>query len=101
MLYVTTRNKYDTYTAYKANQSDRGPDDGLYLPFRFPELSQEEIQGLAEQSFCQRIANVLNLFFGTEGLDGKHQILTPMKTDAVGFQGAAGGKNGRIHGYSL
>lgn len=66
MLYVTTRNKYDTYTAFKANQSDRGPDGGLYLPFRFPELSKEEIQGLAEQSFCQRIANLVNLFFGTQ-----------------------------------
>lgn len=66
MLYVTTRNKYDTYTAYKANQSDRGPDNGLYLPFRFPELTKEEIKGLAEQSFCQRVANILNLFFGTQ-----------------------------------
>lgn len=66
MLYVTTRNKYDTYTVFKANQSDRGPDGGLYLPFRFPELSKAEIQNLAEQSFCQRIANIVNLFFGTK-----------------------------------
>ncbi len=66
MLYVTTRNKFDTYTVFKANQSDRGPDGGLYLPFRFPELSKEEILGLAQQSFCQRIANILNLFFGTQ-----------------------------------
>ena len=56
MLYVTTRNKYDTYTAFKANLSDRGPDGGLYLPFRMPELTKEEIKEFSEQSFAQRIA---------------------------------------------
>ena len=66
MLYVTTRNKYDTYTVHKANQSDRGPDGGLYLPFRMPELSKADIQALTQQSFCQRVANLLNLFFGTQ-----------------------------------
>ncbi len=66
MLYVTTRNKYDTYTVHKANQSDRGPDGGLYLPFRMPELTKEEIQAFPQQTFCQRIASLLNLFFGTQ-----------------------------------
>lgn len=66
MLYVTTRNKFDTYTAPRANQSDRGPDGGLFLPFRMPELSREEYRELCEQSFCQRVATMLNLFFGTQ-----------------------------------
>ena len=66
MLYVTTRNKFDTYTVHKANQSDRGPDGGLFLPFRMPKLSKEEISALAEQSFCQRMANILNLFFNAQ-----------------------------------
>lgn len=66
MLYVTTRNKFDTYTPHRANQSDRGPDGGLYLPFRMPELSKEETQALAEQSFCQRMAHILNLFFNVQ-----------------------------------
>lgn len=66
MLYVTTRNKYDTYTAFKANQSDRGPDGGLYLPFRMPELTKEDIKELTQQSFTQRIAFMLNQFFGTQ-----------------------------------
>lgn len=63
MLYVTTRNKFDTYTVHRANQSDRGPDGGLYLPFRMPTLSREELLALKEQSFCQRMAHILNLFF--------------------------------------
>ena len=66
MLYVTTGNKYDTYTVHKANQSNRGPDGGLYLPFRMPELSKEYIQSLAQQPFCQRVADILNQFFGTQ-----------------------------------
>lgn len=63
MLYVTTRNKYDTYTVYRANQSDRGPDGGLYLPFRLPSLDREELLMLKEMPFCQRVAKILNLFF--------------------------------------
>ena len=66
MLYVTTRNKFDTYTAHRANQSDRGPDGGLYLPFRMPTLSHEELMALKEQSFCQRMAQILNLFFNAQ-----------------------------------
>ena len=66
MLYVTTRNKFDTYTAHRANQSDRGPDGGLFLPFRMPEMTKEERLALNEQNFCQRVATVLNLFFGTQ-----------------------------------
>lgn len=66
MLYVTTRNKYDTYTVYRANQADRGPDGGLYQPFRLPKLGNEEILNLSNQTFCQRMAMVINLFFGTK-----------------------------------
>lgn len=66
MLFVTTRNKFDTYTVHRANQSDRGPDGGLFLPFRLPELSKEDIKALKEQSFCQRLAMLLNQFFGTQ-----------------------------------
>ena len=63
MVYVTTRNKYDTYTVYRASQTDRGPDGGLYLPFRLPKLAKEEILKLQEMSFCERLAYVLNMFF--------------------------------------
>lgn len=66
MLYVTTRNKFDTYTVHKANQSDRGPDGGLYLPFRMPEWNKEDLLSLLEQPFCQRVANILNLFFNAQ-----------------------------------
>lgn len=64
MLYITTRNKYDTYTAHRTVQSDRGPDGGFYLPFRMPKLDTAQLLELKEQTFCQRLARFLNLFFG-------------------------------------
>ena len=66
MLFITTRNKFDTYTVHRANQSDRGPDGGLYLPFHLPVLEKEAIHALAEQTFGQRLANILNSLFGTQ-----------------------------------
>ena len=63
MVYVTTRNKYDTYTAFRAVQSDRGPDGGLYLPFRLPKMAKAEIMALKGMTFCERLTQILNMFF--------------------------------------
>lgn len=63
MLYVTTRDKFDTYTEHFAGQSDRGPDGGLYLPFRFVKFDRAELLSLMDQTYGQRIATVLNGFF--------------------------------------
>lgn len=69
MLYLSTRNKYDTQTAYKAIHNDFSVDGGLYVPFRLPEYSSEEIAALADKSFSRNVADVLNLFFSA-GLTG-------------------------------
>ena len=66
MLYVTTRDKHDTYTVHFANRSDRGPDGGLYLPFRMPKLEPDDLLALKEQTFGQRIAQILNGFFSVQ-----------------------------------
>ena len=65
MLYVTTRNKHDTYTVHYANQSDRGPDGGLYLPFRLPVIERSSLLAMKDLTFGQRVAQMLNLFFST------------------------------------
>ena len=51
MLYVTTRNNRDAYTAQRVLRENRGPDGGLYVPFREPVFSREEIDALKEKSF--------------------------------------------------
>ncbi len=64
MLYVTTREKYDAFTTARTLASSRGPEGGLYLPFKMPYLTDEELDSLAGQSFGQNVAWMLNRFFG-------------------------------------
>ena len=64
MLYVSTRNTTDTYTAYRALHEDLAPDDGFYVPFHLPVFSDNEIAALRKQSCCETVTQLLNLFFG-------------------------------------
>lgn len=66
MLYVTTRSNRDAYTANRAVLESRGPDGGLYVPFRLPVFSQDEIAGLPDYGFAHNVAHVLNVFFNTK-----------------------------------
>ena len=66
MLYVTTRNARDAYTAHRALCELRGPDGGLYVPFRKPNLTKTEIDALLEMPFNQCVAKVINLLFNTK-----------------------------------
>jgi len=63
MLYVTTRDKNDAHTAPRTLAADRGPDGGLYLPFRMPKFHREKLAALCAMSFGQCAAELLNLFF--------------------------------------
>lgn len=65
MLYVTTRNNRDAYTAQRVLRENRGPDGGLYLPFRMPVFSEADLDELAKLPFTARIAQVLNTLCGT------------------------------------
>ena len=69
MLYVTTRNNNDAYTAYRTLREGRGPDRGLFVPFQMPHLTAEQIVGLKDKTFGQNMADILNLFFSAR-LDG-------------------------------
>lgn len=66
MLYMTTTEKNDAYTAARTFFEDRGPDGGLFVPRQLPVYSQEQLAQLQETSFGERIARVLNGFFGTK-----------------------------------
>lgn len=63
MLYVTTRDNQEAYTAHKALTESRAPDGGFYVPYRMPEYTPEEIQALAKKSFGQCVSEVLNKLF--------------------------------------
>lgn len=65
MLYVTTRNNRDAFTVSRALRENRGPDGGLFVPFRSPSYTKAELDGLKKQSFGQCVADVLNRLFQT------------------------------------
>ena len=64
MLYVSTRNVTDTYTAYHALHEERAPDGGHYVPFHIPVFSDDELSEMKTQSAGDVIARLLNLLFG-------------------------------------
>ncbi len=63
MLYASTRNPSEVFTAYKTIHADCAPDGGLFVPYRLGKW--ENVKSLAENSFGQNVADVLNYFFGT------------------------------------
>lgn len=87
MLYVTTREKFDAFTAARTLAGDYGPNGGLYLPYKLPLLTEDEISGMKEQSFGQNVAAILNRFFGCRltGWDVEFSIgRYPVKVVAMG-----------------
>lgn len=62
MLYITTRDNRDAFTAYRTLSESRGPDGGLYLPMRMPDF-RGLLEKLPGQSFGQNVADVLNVLF--------------------------------------
>lgn len=87
MLYVSTRNPADTYTAYRALHGAAAPDGGQYVPFYLPVFTREELIALRHQTFSETVAQVLNLLFGlnlcswdVDGAIGR----TPAKVESVG-----------------
>lgn len=63
MLYVTTRDDRDAYTAHRALWESRSGDGGLYLPFQPPRFSEEDMEKLLSLSFPGCVAEILNLLF--------------------------------------
>lgn len=66
MLYVTTRNNRETYTAKRALMEDRAEDGGFYVPLRDPVYSKGDLGRLKAMSYNQRIAVILNRLFQTQ-----------------------------------
>ena len=69
MLYVTTRNKEEVYTAHKTLTENRAADGGFFVPFRMPVFSKEEIASLEKKSFGHCVAEVLNKRAGRKASD--------------------------------
>lgn len=66
MLYATTRNSIDAFTAQRVLTQKRGPEGGLFVPFRLNRLSEDEIAALGTKSFNANLAAGLNLLFNSQ-----------------------------------
>lgn len=66
MIYLTTRTQNETYTAARALSEDRSPDGGFYVPVNLPHFDKENIKKLANRSFSENVADMINLFFSTK-----------------------------------
>ena len=65
MLYATTRNQKETYTAQRALCEKRAPDGGFYVPFRHPAFDPEALEALEGKPFRDTAAELINLLFNT------------------------------------
>ncbi len=63
MLYLTTRDPHDTYTTARTLAGDTAPNGGLYIPFKLPTVSCQELK---TKSFGEAAADILNVFFSTK-----------------------------------
>lgn len=63
MLYITTRDNKDAYTAHRTLVADLAPDGGCFVPFQLPVCEAKDIAQLKEKSFGQTVAELLNTFF--------------------------------------
>ena len=63
MLYITTRNSADTYTAFQTLRNDLSLDGGRFVPFRLPRVTTETLLQMQYASYNEIVAQILNLFF--------------------------------------
>lgn len=63
MLYTTTRDDTDAYTAYRALHEELAPNGGGFTPFRLPIFSNDDIALYCTGSFSKTVADILNKFF--------------------------------------
>lgn len=63
MLYLSTKDPHEAFTAYKALTDDIAVDGGLYIPFKLPEIDAAQLDNLIDSSFCHTVAEILNRFF--------------------------------------
>ena len=66
MLYTTTRNNRDAFTAHRALHENVAPDGGRFIPFRFPAYSLDDLHGMCTKSVNENIADILNVFFSAQ-----------------------------------
>lgn len=63
MLYITTRNRADSFTAHRVLHENRASDGGMFIPMQMPVISNKSIAQMKDKSFSEVVAQILNMFF--------------------------------------
>ena len=66
MLYLSTRNKADSFTAHKVLRSAAAPDGGMFMPMNLPVQDDISLAAFERMNFGEAAAVIMNLFFGTD-----------------------------------
>ena len=66
MLYLSTENKANSFTAHKVLHSAAAPDGGMFMPMALPVQDETALAAFKGMSTGEAFATVLNLFFGTD-----------------------------------
>ena len=66
MLYLSTNNKADAFTAYKVLRSSEAPDGGMFMPMQIPVQDDVALAAFEQMHFGETVATILNLFYGTK-----------------------------------
>ena len=66
MLYISSRNKTDSFTSNRPLVDDRAPDGGLFLPYLLPQIDEQALGKMRDCSFAENIAQILNLLFSVK-----------------------------------
>ncbi len=71
MLYINTRNKNQTYTAYRALSLEVDANCGTIAPIRLPVFTKKELTDIYKRGFNGAVAFILNKFF-SKGLTAEN-----------------------------
>ena len=63
MLYTSTRDDKDIFTSGRVLGTDYAPDGGLFMPFRLPIFTSDEILKILALPFGDAVSSVFNMFF--------------------------------------
>lgn len=63
MLYQSTRNKLDTYTAHRVLHRELGIGEGQAVPLQMPVIPETELQDILSLPFIEAVSYILDIFF--------------------------------------
>lgn len=63
MLYISTRNKAESFTAYRVLHGASASNGAQIVPFQMKPLEEEKLHSILHSDFHSAVAEILNMFF--------------------------------------